>query len=160
MGAWADLTLPVEKLTAISHSDFKGLPGTTVPAASEYLIRAKGKLQSLLRRHLAVFIVQTGDVLFFDAVAAAASTLDPLQDTLACGYAWAYYWDKMINVDDQWAIRARECLREMEAGAEALASVLPGILGETDTAVGTPAVSAVVTGIGRLGNTTIPNLPR
>lgn len=153
MGAWADYTLPSSYLRNISSADFGKLPFSgDVPATAQYLIRAKGKLQSYLRADLAQFIVSMGDASFFDAIAAASAIEDPLDHALSLGYAYAHYWDKMVNIDDQWAIRARAMDSEMKAAAAALAQIIPGALGQTTSAINAPAVSAVTTIVGRQGN--------
>ena len=153
MGAWADYVLPSIYLRNISQKDFGTLPYPgDVPATAQYLIRAKGKLQSYLRQDLAQFVVSMGDVAFFDAVASATAITDPLNHALSLGYAYAHYWDKMVNIDDQWSIRARAMEAELKSAAAALAQVIPGALGQVASATNAPTLSAVVTIIGRGGN--------
>lgn len=160
MGAWADYTIPSEILRNISAKDFGSLPYSgDVDTDAQYLIRAKGKLQSYLRADLAAFIVSAGDTSFFDSVAAATAIADPLDHALALGYVYAHYWDKMVNIDDQWAIRAKAIEAEMKAAASALAQIIPGALGSADTATNAPAVSSVVTIIGRMGNIQTDRFP-
>lgn len=161
MGAWADYTIHAEQLRNISFQDFVGLPYLSdIPASTQYLIRAKGKLQSYLRTDLAQFIVSAGDATFFDTVAGTAAIVDPLDHALALGFAYAHYWDRLVNFDDQWAIRARAMEAEMKAAATALAQIIPGAIGSATGATNAPAVSAVVTIIGRGGNISTGAFPR
>lgn len=153
MGAWADYALPSSYLRNISQKDFGTLPYPgDVPKDAQYLIRAKGKLQSCLRQDLAPFVVSMGDTVFFDTVAANATITDPFRHALSLGYAYAFYWDKLVNIDDQWAIRAKAMEAELKSAAAALAQIIPGALGQVTGATNAPALSAVVTIIGRGGN--------
>lgn len=160
MGAWADYTIPTNVLHNISVQDFgASVIGPDVHASAPYMTRAKGKLQSYLRAPLASFIASAGDAAFFDSVAEATALADPLDHALALGYAYAYYWDKMVNIDDQWSIRARAMEAEMKEAAKALAEIIPAAIGSASGPAAGPALSAVVTIIGRSGNITTGTFP-
>lgn len=160
MGAWAEYTIPSTVLHNISVQDFgASVIGAEVHASAPYMTRAKGRLQSYLRAPLASFIVSAGDAAFFDSVASSAPLADALDHALALGYAYAYYWDKMVNVDDQWSIRARAMDAEMKEAAKALSEIIPGAVGSVDGATTGPAVSAITTIIGRSGNISTGTFP-
>lgn len=124
MGAWADLDLNTSVMRGISRNDFAKLVSLT--DADAVLDSAKTTARVMLTSQLAKWVNQSASAdAFFDALAENTTIDRELAHVIGYAYAYHFYWDKMINIDDQWAIRARDMKRMLEDAVKSLAAVAP-----------------------------------